>query len=114
MIMNQQVRNATRLIAHLKRDEATTMRSFIDANPELSMYFMDQIARKLRKAGLIRSTRGPGGGYLLTDRSVTMLDLVYTLSRRPSRTDDITVLVENKLSEIVLVREDRAFHASAH
>jgi len=32
----------------------------------VSVPYLEQILNKLRKAGLIRSVKGPGGGYLLT------------------------------------------------
>lgn len=31
----------------------------------ISMNYLEQLFRKLRKAGLVRSVRGPGGGYFL-------------------------------------------------
>jgi len=33
---------------------------------EISLSYLEQLFAKLRKAGLVRSVRGPGGGYLLT------------------------------------------------
>lgn len=33
---------------------------------EISLTYLEQIFMKLRKAGLVDSVRGPGGGYLLT------------------------------------------------
>ena len=32
----------------------------------LSLHYSEQIARKLRQAELIKSVRGPGGGYIIT------------------------------------------------
>ena len=33
---------------------------------EISLSYLEQLFAKLRRAGLVRSVRGPGGGYLLT------------------------------------------------
>src|SRR5688572_10633985 len=33
--------------------------------PGEQIHFLEQVARKLRVAGLVRSVRGPGGGYVL-------------------------------------------------
>src|ERR1700720_4274288 len=32
---------------------------------EISLSYLEQLFAKLRKGGLVRSVRGPGGGYLL-------------------------------------------------
>lgn len=37
----------------------------ISARQEISEKYLEQLFLKLRRAGLIRSVRGPGGGYLL-------------------------------------------------
>ncbi len=40
----------------------------ISERQEVSVAYLEQILNKLRRAGLIRSVRGPGGGYLLAKR----------------------------------------------
>ena len=37
----------------------------IAENQDVSVAYLEQILNKLRKAGLIRSVKGPGGGYML-------------------------------------------------
>ncbi|MBI4829211.1 MAG: Rrf2 family transcriptional regulator [Nitrospinae bacterium] len=44
---------------------APTPLSVIAERQELSQNYLEQLFVKLRKAGLVRSVRGPGGGYLL-------------------------------------------------
>ena len=39
--------------------------SDIAARQEISLSYLEQLFAKLRKGGLVRSVRGPGGGYLL-------------------------------------------------
>ena len=37
----------------------------IAARQELSLSYLEQLFRQMRKRGLVQSTRGPGGGYRL-------------------------------------------------
>ena len=37
----------------------------IAAREEISLSYLEQLFAKLRRSGLVRSVRGPGGGYLL-------------------------------------------------
>lgn len=37
----------------------------IEARQEISIAYLEQLFAKLRRAGLVNSVRGPGGGYLL-------------------------------------------------
>ena len=45
---------------------------------ELPLSYLEQLFPKLRKAGLVKSVRGPGGGYVLTKavNDVTILAIV--------------------------------------
>lgn len=42
----------------------------ISEKQDVSVAYLEQILNKLRKAGLIRSIKGPGGGYLLSKKPV--------------------------------------------
>lgn len=48
-------------------DQPVTIREIADRQ-DVSVPYLEQILNKLRKAGLIRSVKGPGGGYLLSKR----------------------------------------------
>ena len=44
------------------------------ARQEISLSYLEQLFAKLRRGGLVRSVRGPGGGYLLAhDRDDTRI-----------------------------------------
>ena len=46
--------------------ESTVTIREISERQDVSVAYLEQILNKLRRAGLVRSVRGPGGGYLLT------------------------------------------------
>lgn len=41
----------------------------IAGRQEVSLAYLEQIFAKLRRAGLVKSTRGPGGGYVLAKKA---------------------------------------------
>lgn len=51
-------------IANGYPDKPVTIREISDKQ-DVSVSYLEQILNKLRKAGFIRSIKGPGGGYLL-------------------------------------------------
>ncbi len=53
---------------------------------EISLSYLEQLFAKLRRSGLVRSVRGPGGGYLLTqDRDETRISDIILAVDEPIR-----------------------------
>jgi Rrf2 family transcriptional regulator, iron-sulfur cluster assembly transcription factor len=50
----------------------------IAARQQLSLAYLEQLFAKLRRAGLVASARGPGGGYRLarTSDNITIADII--------------------------------------
>lgn len=48
---------------------------------EISLSYLEQLFAKLRAAGLVRSVRGPGGGYLLAHRAdgICIADIILAV-----------------------------------
>jgi Rrf2 family protein len=53
------------LFLHQQGPDTTTRTYEAARTLDLSTAFLEQVARQLRLAGIIRSVRGPGGGYQL-------------------------------------------------
>jgi len=53
----------------------------------ISLSYLEQLFRRLRESGLVRSVRGPGGGYLLAKESVdiSIADIIRAVNE-PVRT----------------------------
>jgi Rrf2 family iron-sulfur cluster assembly transcriptional regulator len=50
-------------LAKLGRDNASVSIGFLSEEENISSIFLEQIFFKLRKAGVVMSVRGPGGGF---------------------------------------------------
>jgi DNA-binding IscR family transcriptional regulator len=75
MVINLATQHAAELITHLKYHPGTKLHEFC-REKGVSKAFMEQIGLKLVRAGILRSNRGPGGGYVLEKQSVTLADVV--------------------------------------
>jgi len=55
----------------------------------ISLSYLEQMFRKLREHGLVRSTRGPGGGYRLNRRlsAISIADIVSAVDEQTSGHD---------------------------
>lgn len=78
MILNKKLQYGILLSLYLTRAGQATTNS-VATNLNLSKSFLDQVARKMRIAGLITSIRGPGGGYKLSGE-VSITQVVQALS----------------------------------
>ncbi len=61
--------------------EAPVNIKLISERQEVSIHYLEQILGRLRRAGLIRSVKGPGGGYVLTRKpeEITISDILKEL-----------------------------------
>jgi Rrf2 family transcriptional regulator, iron-sulfur cluster assembly transcription factor len=62
--------------------------SEIAARQEISLSYLEQLFAKLRRSGLVRSVRGPGGGYLLAHH------------RNATRISDVILAVDEPIEAI--------------
>lgn len=74
---------------------------------DISISYLEQIFAQLRKHGLVRSVRGPGGGYVLNKpySEITIGDIVDAIDhpnvKASSTPDDETHQLWGQLSQIV-------------
>jgi len=58
----------------------------IAARQQISLSYLEQLFAKLRRGGLVRSVRGPGGGYLLAhERDATRISDIILAVDEPIR-----------------------------
>jgi Rrf2 family protein len=79
MLITKQSDYALLLMVELaKKSGQTVSLGTFSVESEVSFYFLQRIARKLRKAGLIEGKEGRTGGYVLRKppRSISMGDIV--------------------------------------
>ena len=53
----------------------------IASRQSISQHYLEQLFVKMRRAGLVKSTRGPGGGYVLASppTQITMKDIFFAV-----------------------------------
>jgi Rrf2 family iron-sulfur cluster assembly transcriptional regulator len=61
--------------------------SDIAARQQISLSYLEQMFSKLRQEGLVSSTRGPGGGYTLGQRTdaITVADIIAAVEDAPPK-----------------------------
>jgi Rrf2 family iron-sulfur cluster assembly transcriptional regulator len=104
MHLNNANKYAITFLKELSHGHATKVET-VSKKHGIDYDFLQQLSLKLRRAGLISSRRGPGGGLLLA-RTVTLLDVVkatdYSAKIRPSC--PLQKLVDEKMATIIIVQ----------
>jgi Rrf2 family iron-sulfur cluster assembly transcriptional regulator len=78
MNLNKKVQYGIMLALYLSRAGRARI-SDVAINLSLSKNFMEQVAMKMRQSGVIKSIKGPGGGYELKV-DATMYDVISSLT----------------------------------
>lgn len=76
--ISEQMRIALRALKRMSVSEPISGRS-LATEASSSEFFLSQTMAKLAKAGLVYARRGPGGGYLLKERSLDAYDVACAL-----------------------------------
>lgn len=74
MLVSTKGRYAMRLVTRIARaegDNPCALREIADKE-DISLKYLEQLARLLVKAGILRSVRGKGGGYVLARPAATI------------------------------------------
>lgn len=76
-----------------------------------SLSYLEQIVAKLKRAGLVKSTRGPGGGYVLTKpaKQITLrhvIDATYPQAPAAKTANAPADAAFNRLYELTLACAD--------
>lgn len=53
---------------------------------KLSVSYLEQIFKQLRRGNLVISHRGPGGGYLLREGEISVSEVIRAVSKIPANT----------------------------
>jgi len=59
--------------------KSATPTTLISKYLKLSQRYLEQVAKQLKKAGIIESYRGSAGGYRLKKKNVSMLDIIEAI-----------------------------------
>ena len=75
--------------------------SDIAARQQISLSYLEQMFSRLRAEGLVVSTRGPGGGYTLGQRTdaITVADIIYAVEDAPAKTKEPELLPAQDMAQ---------------
>lgn len=75
-------------MAYLEKNNKPVALYELSGRQNLDLNYMEQIFAKLRKSGLIKSIKGPGGGYLLsrTSNEIFISDIVKSVDESTKMT----------------------------
>jgi len=87
MRLTSRGRHAVSAMVDLRKNSQKSNRkpitlSSIAERQSISMSYLEQLFRQLREAGLVRSVRGPGGGYYLNKEAteITVADIITAVN----------------------------------
>lgn len=94
MKLTKKTRYGTRLLLDLAqhRDEGAIQMSEISIRQNISVKYLEQIIRPLKKAKLVKSIRGPKGGHMLAKKpeKITLGDITRLFEGQPELVDCIS------------------------
>lgn len=69
----------------------------------ISLHYLEQLFRKLRNGGVVKSVRGPGGGYVLAaeESTITIKQILDSAGEATSYLSDKLAVTENSTTEAV-------------
>ncbi len=90
MKLNKNIENGLLLTIYLARRGQSNVKT-ASSDLQISIHFLEQIARKLRIVGVLSSVKGPGGGYRLNPTS-TALDVITALGYKSKPMTDLLTI----------------------
>lgn len=71
-----------------KKGDTITLQSISD-DEKISLQYLEQIFGNLRKAKIVKSVRGPGGGYLLVKPLVSYMAIIEAVNEKVELCNDL-------------------------
>jgi Rrf2 family transcriptional regulator, iron-sulfur cluster assembly transcription factor len=105
MIVTQDIKLMVHLVTYIRlnSDGKTPVKlEDVAKDRDVSLSFLEQVARRMRLNKLITSVRGPGGGYLMAQDRISLADLYRCKKHNNAPEDFIDQFVIRELYKVVL------------
>lgn len=80
------------LVTEVRKSSKPSRLEDVSVQIDCSIHFLEQVARKLRMAGILNSIRGPGGGYVVaSSRLFTAKEIADSLGIKNKSNGDASL-----------------------
>ena len=79
-VLNSKLNLALSVATALYRHNRVTSVEVLSKELDVSVSYIEQVISSLRKGGIVKSIRGPGGGYQMAKKTILVRDVIRSIN----------------------------------
>ncbi|WP_425636177.1 RrF2 family transcriptional regulator [Vibrio owensii] len=79
-VLNSKLNLALSVATALYRHNRVTSVEVLSKELDVSVSYIEQVISQLRKGGIVKSIRGPGGGYQMAKKTILVRDVIRSIN----------------------------------